>query len=56
MATLLPEAAGAVIGRAVDPRPVLPEEIADTILFLLSPKAGMITGEDVTIDSGVRTC
>jgi len=56
MAALLPEGAGAVIGRAVDPRPVMPDEIADTILFLLSPKAGMITGEDVTIDSGVRTC
>jgi len=56
MAALLPEAAGAVIGRATDPRPVMPDEIADTIIFLLSPKAGMITGEDVTIDSGVRTC
>jgi len=56
MAALLPEAAGAIIGRAVDPRPVMPDEIADTILYLLSPKAAMITGEDVTIDAGVRTC
>jgi len=56
MATLLPEAAGAVIGRAVDPRPVTPEEIADTVLFLLSPLSGMITGEDVLIDAGATTC
>jgi len=56
MATLLPEAAGAVIGRAVDPRPVTPEEIADTVLFLLSPLSGMITGEDVLIDAGASTC
>jgi NAD(P)-dependent dehydrogenase (short-subunit alcohol dehydrogenase family) len=56
MAALLPPAAGAVIGRAVDPRPVSPEEVADTVLYLLSPLAGMITGEDVTIDAGVRTC
>jgi len=56
MATLLPEAAGLVIGRAVDPRPVTPEEVADTVLFLLSPLSGMITGEDVLIDAGATTC
>jgi len=56
MATLLPEAAGAVIGRALDPRPVTPEEVADTVLFLLSPLSGMITGTDVLIDCGATTC
>jgi len=58
MAALLPEAAGATIGRAplLPVRAVEPDEIADTVLFLLSPKAAMITGENVTIDAGVRTC
>lgn len=58
MAALLPEAAGVTIGRAplLPVRAVEPDEIADTVLFLLSPKAAMITGEDVTIDAGVRTC
>jgi len=56
MAKLLPAGAGDVIGRAVWPRPVDPNEIADSILFLLSPLSAMITGEDVTIDAGVRTC
>jgi len=58
MAALLPEAAGVTIGRAplLPVRAVEPNEIADTILFLLSPKAAMITGEDISIDAGVRTC
>jgi len=51
----LPPAAGATIGRAVIKRPVEPKEAADLILFLLSPLAAMITGEDVYMDGGVST-
>ena len=29
-----------------------PEEIADSVAFLLSPAAGFITGEILTIDGG----
>jgi L-xylulose reductase len=52
---LLPPAAGVTIGRAVIKRPVEVNEAADLILFLLSDKALMITGEDVIIDGGLST-
>lgn len=37
------------IGRFVEP-----EEVADTILYLLSPRASMITGSSITVDGGFR--
>jgi L-xylulose reductase len=51
----LPPAAAVTIGRAVIKRPIEPSEAADLILFLLSDKAAMITGEDVVIDGGLST-
>jgi NAD(P)-dependent dehydrogenase (short-subunit alcohol dehydrogenase family) len=56
MAKLLPAGVVDVIGRAVWPKPLDPDNIADTVLFLLSPLSSMITGEDITIDAGVRCC
>jgi NAD(P)-dependent dehydrogenase (short-subunit alcohol dehydrogenase family) len=37
------------IGRFVEP-----EEVADTILYLLSPRASMVTGSSITVDGGFR--
>jgi NAD(P)-dependent dehydrogenase (short-subunit alcohol dehydrogenase family) len=34
-------------------RPATPEEVADLMLFLASPRAGYITGTVVTIDGGI---
>ena len=34
-------------------RPGSPEEIADIILFLLSPQSAWIKGQDITIDGGM---
>ena len=34
-------------------RPAMPEEVADLIVFLASPRAGYITGTIVTIDGGI---
>ncbi len=34
-------------------RPATPEEVADLMVFLASPKAGYITGTNVTIDGGI---
>ncbi len=31
------------------------EEVAETILFLASPRAGFITGSDILIDGGIRS-
>jgi NAD(P)-dependent dehydrogenase (short-subunit alcohol dehydrogenase family) len=36
-------------------RPATPEEVADLIVFLASPKAGYITGTIVTIDGGIAS-
>ena len=32
-----------------------PEEVADTVFFLVSPGAGFMTGSDVLIDGGIRS-
>lgn len=36
-------------------RPATPEEVADLMVFLASPKAGYITGTIVTIDGGIAS-
>lgn len=36
-------------------RPATPEEVADLIVFLASPRAGYITGTIVTIDGGIAS-
>lgn len=36
-------------------RPATPEEIADLVVFLASPRAGYITGTVVTIDGGIAS-
>lgn len=56
MVKLLPPAAGDAIGRAVWPKPIDPNDIADSVLFLLSPLSNMMTGSDLLIDAGVRCC
>jgi NAD(P)-dependent dehydrogenase (short-subunit alcohol dehydrogenase family) len=33
-------------------RPAKPQEVADLITFLVSPRAGSITGTEYTIDGG----
>ncbi len=51
---LLPGNAGDILGpRLVIKRAIEPNEVADSVLFLLSPLSAMITGEIVTIDGGI---
>lgn len=44
----VPEAFGVPLGRFVEP-----EEVAELVVFLLSPRAGAITGADYRIDGGL---
>ena len=37
-------------------RPGMPEEIADIIIFLISPQSHWIKGQDITIDGGMGAC
>lgn len=41
-------------GRQAIERPVTPEEVAATVLFLSSDDAGMITGIDIEVNGGRR--
>ncbi|CAG7730640.1 unnamed protein product, partial [Allacma fusca] len=50
-----PEAVPILYSRNSIRRLIKPDEIADLILFLLSDKAAMITGENVFIDGGYTT-
>jgi L-xylulose reductase len=49
-----PEKASSMLVRIPMGRFVEPEEVADTILYLLSPRASMITGSSITVDGGFR--
>lgn len=49
-----PEKASSMLVRIPMGRFVEPEEVADTILYLLSPRASMITGASITVDGGFR--
>lgn len=52
--TRLPTNTGDILGpRLVIKRPIETNEVADSVLFLLSPLSAMITGEIVTIDGGI---
>ncbi|ODN01870.1 L-xylulose reductase [Orchesella cincta] len=54
MAALLPEKTPEILGpRLVIKRPIECNDVADTVLFLLSPLSCMMTGETVTIDAGI---
>jgi len=54
LANLLPANTGDILGpRLVIKRPIETNEVADTVLFLLSPLSAMITGELITIDGGI---
>ena len=37
-------------------RPGKPEEVADIIMFLISPQSHWIKGQDITIDGGMGAC
>lgn len=49
-----PEKSGPVLSRIPLGRFVEPEEVANTVAFLLSEEAGAITGESIVIDGGFR--
>ncbi|CAG7827025.1 unnamed protein product [Allacma fusca] len=50
-----PEALPLMYSRNCIRRLIKPDEVADLVLFLLSDKAAMITGENVFIDAGYTT-
>ena len=49
-----PAKAGSMLSRIPMGRFVEPVEVADTILYLLSPRASMVTGASLTVDGGFR--
>ena len=49
-----PEKANSMLSRIPMGRFVEPAEVADTILYLLSPRASMVTGASLTVDGGFR--
>ena len=49
-----PAKAQSMLSRIPIGRFVEPEEVADTILYLLSPRASMVTGSSITVDGGFR--
>ncbi len=49
-----PEKANSMLVRIPLGRFVEPEEVADAILYLLSPRASMVTGSSLPIDGGFR--
>lgn len=52
MLTSVPTQKNECLQRHLIKRLVDPNELADLAIFLLSPAAGMITGESVVIDGG----
>jgi NAD(P)-dependent dehydrogenase (short-subunit alcohol dehydrogenase family) len=50
-----PDKANAMLSRIPLGRFVEPGEVADTILYLLSPRASMITGSSVMVDGGFHS-
>ncbi|CAG7722148.1 unnamed protein product [Allacma fusca] len=50
-----PEAVQFLYSRNCIRRLIKPDEVADLVLFLLSDKAAMITGENVFVDGGLTT-
>lgn len=49
-----PAKAASMLSRIPMGRFVEPEEVADVILYLLSPRASMVTGSSITVDGGFR--
>jgi NAD(P)-dependent dehydrogenase (short-subunit alcohol dehydrogenase family) len=49
-----PDKANSMLARIPMGRFVEPVEVADTILYLLSPRASMISGSSITVDGGFR--
>lgn len=49
-----PAKAQSMLARIPMGRFVEPEEVADTILYLLSPRASMVTGSSIIVDGGFR--
>ena len=49
-----PAKSASMLARIPMGRFVEPVEVADTILYLLSPRASMITGASITVDGGFR--